>query len=129
MFRLAEQPIIAFVPTTEPERARAFYRDQLGLTLVSDELPFALVFDVNGVMLRITAVRDLKPGGYTILGWKIADIRSAVSAMQARGVAFERYPGMEQDDLGIWTAPGGSAKVAWFRDPDGNTLSLSEHAS
>jgi len=129
MFRLAEQPIIAFVPTIDPERARAFYRDQLGLTLVSDELPFALVFDVNGVMLRITAVRDLKPGGYTILGWEVDDIRSAVSAIQARGVAFERYPGMEQDELGIWTVPGDSAKVAWFRDPDGNTLSLSEHAS
>ena|SRR5947209_7130941 len=129
MFRLAEQPIIAFVPTTDPERARTFYRDQLGLTLVLDELPFALVFDVHGVMLRITAVRDLKPGGYTILGWNVQDIRGAVSAMHASGVAFERYPGMEQDELGIWTVPGGSAKVAWFRDPDGNTLSLSEHAS
>lgn len=127
MFRLAEQPVIAFVATTDPERARAFYRDQLGLTLVSDELPFALVFDVNGVMLRITAVRDLQPAGYTILGWKVEDIRAAVSAMQGRGVAFERYSGMEQDELGIWAAPGGAAKVAWFRDPDGNTLSLSEH--
>lgn len=127
MFRLAEQPVIAFVATTDPERARAFYRDQLGLTLVSDELPFALVFDVNGVMLRITAVRDLQPAGYTILGWKVEDIRAAVSAMQGRGVAFERYSGMEQDELGIWDAPGGAAKVAWFRDPDGNTLSLSEH--
>ena len=129
MFRLVEQPLIAFAPTTDPERARAFYRDRLGLTMVSDELPFALVFDVNGVMLRITAVRDLKPGGYTILGWKVEDIRSAVSALQSAGVAFERYPGMEQDELGVWTAPGGAAKVAWFRDPDGNILSLSEHAS
>ena len=83
MFRLAEQPIIAFVPTIDPERARAFYRDQVGLTLVSDELPFALVFEVNGAMLRITAVSDLKPGGYTILGWKVEDIRGAVSAMQS----------------------------------------------
>ncbi len=129
MFRLAEQPIIAFVPTIDPERARAFYRDQVGLTLVSDELPFALVFEVNGAMLRITAVSDLKPAGYTILGWKVEAIRGAVSALQSRGVAFERYSGMDQDELGIWTAPGGSAKVAWFRDPDGNTLSLSEHAS
>ena len=129
MFRLAEQSIIAFVPTIDPERARGFYRDQLGLTLVSDELPFALVFDVNSVMLRITAVKDLKPAGFTILGWKVDDIGSAVSAIKARGVTFERYPGMEQDELGIWTVPGGSAKVAWFRDPDGNVLSLSEHAS
>ena len=84
---------------------------------------------MNGVMLRITAVKDLKPAGFTILGWKVDDIRSAVSAIKARGVTFERYPGMEQDELGIWTVPGGSAKVAWFRDPDGNVLSLSEHAS
>jgi catechol 2,3-dioxygenase-like lactoylglutathione lyase family enzyme len=124
-FELATQPIVAFIATLDPERARKFYRDTLGLRLVLDELPFALIFDSRGTMLRVTPVKELNPTGYTVLGWQVPDIVAAAKALGAAGVRFERYPGLEQDELGIWTVPGGGARVAWFKDPDGNTLSIS----
>jgi catechol 2,3-dioxygenase-like lactoylglutathione lyase family enzyme len=126
LFQLRRQPVIAFVATRNADRAKKFYRDQLGLPLVSEELPFALVFDAHGTMLRVTIVKDLTPAGFTVLGWQVPDIASAAGALQKAGVQFERYKGMQQDELGIWTSPSGS-KVAWFKDPDGNTLSISEH--
>ena len=125
-FRLSEQPIIAFVASSDPAAATAFYRDQLGLRLASEELPFALVFDAHGTMLRVTIVKEFTPAPYTVLGWRVSDIALAANALQEGGVKFERYAGMGQDERGIWTAPGG-ARVAWFKDPDGNTLSISEH--
>jgi len=125
-FELNEHPLIAFVPTRDPDRARAFYRDLLGLRLISEQLPFALVFDAHGVMLRVTVVKELTPPPYTALGWEVPNIEDAVASLTAKGLQFERYPNMNLDQLGIWTAPDGS-KVAWFRDPDGNTLSLSQH--
>jgi len=125
-FQLREQRLIAFVATRDPDRAKKFYRDTLGLGLMSEELPFALVFDAHGTMLRVTIVTELKPAGYTVLGWQTANIVAAARSLQENGVQFERYQGMQQDELGIWTAPGG-AKVAWFKDPDGNTLSISQH--
>ena len=125
-FRLSDQSLIAFVATSDPERAKTFYRDTLGLRLVSEEMPFALVFDARGIMLRVTVVKHVVPAGYTVLGWQVSDITAAAKALSNSGVRFERYPGLEQNDLGIWSAPGG-AKVAWFRDPDGNTLSISQH--
>ena len=124
-FELKGEPIIAFVPTRDAERAREFYRDRLGLPLRSDELPFALVFDVNGVMLRVTVVKDLAPAGHTILGWRVGDIYAAAESLRERGVQFQRYTGMNQDDAGVWTAPDGT-KLAWFQDPDGNTLSITQ---
>ena len=125
-FQLGEQYVIAFIATSNPDRAKKFYGDTLGLRLVSEELPFALVFDANGIMLRVTIVEKVKPAGYTVLGWQVPKIRPAAKALTKAGVVFERFPGMEQDDLGIWSSPSG-AKVAWFKDPDGNTLSISEH--
>jgi catechol 2,3-dioxygenase-like lactoylglutathione lyase family enzyme len=125
-FRLSEQLLTAFVGATDPERARTFYRDMLGLPLVSDELPFALVFDCHGTPLRVTIVERVAAAGYTVLGWRVADITAAVTALRAAGVRFERYQGMRQNAAGIWTSPSG-AKVAWFLDPDGNTLSVSQH--
>jgi catechol 2,3-dioxygenase-like lactoylglutathione lyase family enzyme len=125
-FQLAQQRILTFVATCDPDRAKKFYRDTLGLPLVCEELPFALVFDVNGVTLRVTIVEKLSPAPFTVLGWQVPDIAIAVTALQNAGVTFQRYPGMPQDELGIWTSPSG-AKVAWFKDPDGNTLSFSEH--
>ena len=116
--------VIAFVGTARPDAAVAFYRDALGLPLVADD-PFALVFDAHGVMLRVTKVAAVDPAPYTVLGWCVPDIRAAVEALGGRGVVFARYPGMTQDELGIWTSPSG-AKIAWFRDPDGNVLSLTE---
>ena len=121
---LKSQKIIAFVATTNPPRAKAFYAKTLGLRLVSED-SFALVFDAAGTMLRVATVRDLQPATYTVLGWLVPDIQKSVRALQDRGVLFRRYEGTEQDEQGIWTAPGG-AQVAWFGDPDGNTLSLTQ---
>jgi catechol 2,3-dioxygenase-like lactoylglutathione lyase family enzyme len=125
-FQLSDQHIIGFVATLDPARAKRFYRDTLGLHLVSEQMPFALVFDAHGTMLRVTVVKEFRPAGYTVLGWQVPDIVIAAKALQQAGVQFEQYPGMKQDELGIWTSPGGG-KVAWFKDPDGNTLSISEH--
>jgi catechol 2,3-dioxygenase-like lactoylglutathione lyase family enzyme len=116
--------VIAFVPTTDPARAREFYAGTLGLEL-EDESPFALVFRVNDVMLRVTVVQDFEPHPFTVLGWEVADIVATIRTLSQRGVTFGRYDSVEQDELGVWTAPGGG-RIAWFKDPDGNTLSLSE---
>lgn len=124
---LGTSDVIAFAATKNPERAREFYESILGLRLVSDE-PFALVFDANRTMLRISKVQDLTPAPFTVLGWRVSNIRRTVASLQDRGVVFERYVGLAQDDLGICTFPGGS-RVAWFKDPDGNVLSLTEFAS
>lgn len=124
--KLAKYSIVAFVSIVDVARAKEFYRDTLGLTLVSEEPPFALVFDAHGIMLRLAMVKKVPPAHGTVLGWSVPDIAGAVQELTSAGVRFERYPNMPQDDLGIWTAPGG-AKVAWFQDPDGNILSLSEH--
>jgi catechol 2,3-dioxygenase-like lactoylglutathione lyase family enzyme len=122
---LAGDDLIAFVSTTDPERARAFYADTLGLELES-ESPFALVFRAARTMLRVTVVDAVVPAPYTVLGWAVDDVGARVRELGARGVAFERYDGLEQDALEIWRSPSG-ARVAWFKDPDGNTLSLSQH--
>jgi catechol 2,3-dioxygenase-like lactoylglutathione lyase family enzyme len=116
--------LVAFVATAREDEARAFYGDVLGLPLVEDG-PFALVFDVRGMMLRVTKVSAVDPAPYTVLGWSVPEIRAAVAALAGRGVVFERYAGMPQDELGIWTSPSG-ARIAWFRDPDGNVLSVTQ---
>jgi catechol 2,3-dioxygenase-like lactoylglutathione lyase family enzyme len=125
-FQLSQQNILTFVPTCDPERAKTFYRDTLGLSLISEELPFALVFNAGGTRLRVTIVEKLNPAPFTVLGWQVTDITVAVNALRKRGVEFELFPGMRQDELGVWTSPSG-ARIAWFKDPDGNLLSLSQH--
>ena len=122
---LASSSLVAFVGVCDPDRAKRFYRDTLGLRLVSEELPFALVFDVQGTMLRVTVVPEVKPAKFTVLGWKVPDIQAAVSSLDKVGVEFQRYAGLQQDGLGIWTSPSG-ARVAWFHDPDGNILSVTQ---
>ena len=121
---LGSSDLVAFAASADLPRARAFYEGVLGLPVVEQD-DFACVFDANGTMLRVTAVREVSPAGYTVLGWRVADIEAVVAGLSARGVAFSRFDGMEQDDNGIWTSPGGS-KVAWFTDPDGNVLSLTQ---
>jgi len=116
--------IVAFVATRDPARARTFYQDTLGLRLVSEDR-FALVFDARGTMLRVTAVHELALAKYTVLGWEVSDITAAARELESAGVKLEHYGLKEQDERGIWTAPGG-AKVAWFKDPDGNVLSLTQ---
>lgn len=121
---LKSRPIVAFVATTDPTRAKPFYAETLGLRLLSED-DFALAFDAGGTMLRVAIVRTLQPAGYTVLGWIVPDIAKAVRDLVKRGVIFQQYEGMPQDDLRIWTSPSG-ARVAWFTDPDSNTLSLTE---
>ena len=122
---LGTEKIIAFVPTTDYDAARSFYEGILGLRFVKND-GFALVLDANGTMIRVVKAPNFAPVQYTILGWEVADIASAVQTLSSRGVSFERFGFFEQDELGIWTAPSGD-KVAWFKDPDGNTLSVSQH--
>jgi catechol 2,3-dioxygenase-like lactoylglutathione lyase family enzyme len=118
--------LMAFAAVTDPARARVFYEEVLGLTLVEDEAPFALVFDANGTMLRVTPVGEHRPAPFTVLGWEVDSIESTVERLTVAGVVFLRFAGMnDSDPLGIWNAPSG-ARIAWFNDPDGNVLSLTE---
>ncbi|MFZ0396218.1 MAG: VOC family protein [Terracidiphilus sp.] len=118
--------LMAFVTVRDVDRARAFYRDVLGLRPLSEQLPFALIFDANGVVLRIAIDRESTPARGSVIGWRVPDIVAAVHDLAAAGVALERYSFMKQDDDGIWSSPSGS-RVAWFKDPDGNVLSVSQH--
>jgi catechol 2,3-dioxygenase-like lactoylglutathione lyase family enzyme len=121
---LERSALIGFVAVSDLARARQLYGATLGLPIV-EESPFALVADAGGTMLRLTAVERPVAAPYTVLGWDVADIASMMDQLSARGVQFTRYQGMGQDDRGVWTAPGG-AKIAWFLDPDGNNLSLTQ---
>ena len=121
---LESNDVVAFVAAADLTRARAFYEGKLGLP-VAEQNDFACVLDANGTMVRVTAVPEVSPAGYTVLGWRVADIGATVAGLTARGVVFRRYDGMDQDEFGIWTTPGGD-KVAWFTDPDGNTLSVTQ---
>jgi catechol 2,3-dioxygenase-like lactoylglutathione lyase family enzyme len=116
--------VVAFVAATDLRRARVFYEQALGLPVVEHN-DFACVLNANGIMLRVTAVPEVARAGYTVLGWRITDIVPAVRGLTAKGVVFLRYDGMGQDEDGIWTTPEGD-KVAWFTDPDGNILSLTQ---
>ena len=123
--------LIGFVPITDAARAKAFYGDVLGLEFVEDD-GFALVFQSGdgrsgSNMVRLARIPQVTPAQFTILGWETTQINAQVEALSAKGVSFQRYGFLEQDALGIWSAPTGS-KVAWFTDPDGNVLSLSQHA-
>jgi catechol 2,3-dioxygenase-like lactoylglutathione lyase family enzyme len=124
---LADSDVVAFVPTMDLERARAFYEGTLGLRFVED-VGIAIVLDASGTMLRITSVPELRPAAHTILGWSVHDLTGTVRRLAERGLAFERYQRPAQDMHGIWVAPDGD-RVAWFKDPDGNTLSLTEFAT
>jgi catechol 2,3-dioxygenase-like lactoylglutathione lyase family enzyme len=121
---MAASKIICFVATRNAAGAREFYETTLGLKFVSDD-PFATVFDVNGIMLRVQKVQELLPAKHTVAGWDVPDIAARMRELTGKGVRFERFPGLPQDELGAWTTPSG-AKVAWFKDPDGNTLSLTQ---
>jgi catechol 2,3-dioxygenase-like lactoylglutathione lyase family enzyme len=121
---LASDELVAFAAVTDLARARDFYGGTLGLPVLEFN-DFACVLDAHGTMLRVTAVPGHVPAPFTVLGWKVPDIAASVRELVAAGVAFTRYEGMDQDGDGVWTTPGGD-KVAWFTDPDGNTLSLTQ---
>ena len=123
---LENAELIAFIPVSNLQAARRFYESTLGLR-VTDENLFAVVVDANGTMLRLTEVTDLTPQPFTIAGWQVPDIDATIDALVAQGVTFRHFDGMGQDARAIWEAPGADL-VAWFADPDGNTLSLTRFA-
>lgn len=116
--------LMAFVPTGDAKKARPFYEGVLGLRFVSED-QFALVLDANGIMVRVAVVAEFKPQQFTVLGWEVSDIKKEVARLLGQGVHFEKYSMKGQDEQGIWSSPSG-AKVAWFKDPDGNVLSLTQ---
>jgi len=122
---LGSTNIVAFVPIKDSGKARAFYEGVLGLRFVKDD-GFALVLEANGIMVRAAKMKEFTPVQFTILGWQVSDIEQVVRGLAAKGVHFEIFGFFKQDELGIWTAPTGD-KVAWFKDPDGNILSVSQH--
>jgi len=121
---LGKSKLVAFVATQNPTKAKDFYENILGLRLIEDQ-PFAIVFDASGITLRVAKVELFTPAFYTVLGWEVKDIVGTVTRLNEKGVTFERYKGFSQDELGIWSSPTG-ARIAWFRDPDGNILSLTQ---
>ena len=120
--------MIGFVTTSDPQKAKSFYGDVLGFRLI-DEDNFALVFDANGTMLRVGKAQKFTPALGTVVGWEVSDIFGAIRELVERGVRFEQYnlPFMKQDEHGVWTPPNGD-RVAWFKDSEGNVLSISQHA-
>jgi len=123
---LSSNKIVGFVATKDYAKARNFYEKILGIEFVNQDA-FALEFRSGGNMIRISKVDDFTPMPFTVLGWEVTDIQKVVEDLTKRGVTFEKYSFLKQDDLGIWDAPGGS-RVAWFKDPDGNLLSVSRHS-
>jgi catechol 2,3-dioxygenase-like lactoylglutathione lyase family enzyme len=117
--------VMTFIVTRDRARAKVFYGEVLGFECVSEDM-FATVFDLNGTPLRISTVADHQPPPHTVLGWEVTDIEASVKALGAKGITFNVYDGFGQDELAIWTAPGSSNRVAWFLDPDGNNLSLTQ---
>jgi catechol 2,3-dioxygenase-like lactoylglutathione lyase family enzyme len=115
---------VCFVATAKPAAAKKFYGDVLGFALIEDS-PFAIVFDTSGTMLRVQKVQAVTPAPYTALGWEVDEIQTTAEQLRKRGVRFETFAGLGQNESGIWTSPSG-AQVAWFKDPDGNILSLTQ---
>jgi catechol 2,3-dioxygenase-like lactoylglutathione lyase family enzyme len=126
---LGANKIIGFVPSKDLSKSIQFYEDLLGIRFVKED-GFAAVFEAGDRMLRIVnvgQVPDFRTQSFAILGWEVDDMSKTVAALKERGISFEIYPWIQQDELGIWTAPNGD-KIAWFKDPDGNVLSVSHHA-
>jgi len=122
---LSDPKITAFLPTCKPKLSKQFYKNILGLQLVSED-EYALEFVWNGTSLRITIVDNFTPHPFTVLGFKIDNIAEQIKSLSDKSVEFKKYNHFDQDELGIWTSPT-NAKIAWFRDPDGNLLSLTEY--
>lgn len=118
----AAKPAIV-ICTKDRVRAIAFYRDTLGLMLAYED-GFAAIFNTGGITLRVSTVADFMPHEHTILGFNVPDVAATVKTLREKGVTFNIYPHLHQDEFGIWTAPGGTVRAAWFKDPDGNVLSV-----
>ncbi len=122
---LAHEKLMGFIPAKNLAAAKAFYEGRLGFRVVSED-HFGISLETKGALVRIANVGEHTPAAFTILGWEVADVQKTVTELKQAGVEFMRVPGLQQDELGIWAAPSG-ARVAWFKDPDGNTLSVSQH--
>ena len=122
----SEQDLFTFVPVVDGDRAKAFYQGVLGLTLLEDT-PFAVVFKVPGGTLRLAKTPDFTPQPFSLIGWVVPDLTADMAELQEKGVTFEHFPGLPQDEAGVWTVPDGT-RICWFRDPDGNLLSLTQVA-
>ena len=120
----SEHPLFTFIPVSDGDRAKVFYEDVLGLTLLEDT-PFAIVFEVPGGTLRLAKTPEFTPQPFSLIGWLVPDIEADMATLKGKGVTFEIFPGLPQDEAGIWTVPDGT-RVCWFRDPDGNLLSLTQ---
>ena len=118
--------LTAFLATTRAEESRRFYCDVLGLRFEEDG-PFALVVKGVNATVRIQKVKSFVPLSFTAMGWRVEDVKAMARELVGKGVKFERFDGMGQDELGIWDSPSG-ARVCWFKDPDGNVLSLTQFA-
>ena len=121
---LNKSNLVAFIASSRPEEAKRFYADTLGLKLLTDD-PFAIVFDAHGLMLRVQKLVEHTPPSYTMLGWDVADIHVTIRRLSDSGVKCERFEGLAHDESGVWESPSG-AQIAWFKDPDGNLLSLTQ---
>ena len=124
---LSSSKMMGFLLTRDYEAARKFYEGQLGFRFVNQD-QFALVVQAGESRIRIVKMPDMTPLRSTVLGWEVQGIEGVVDWLRGRGVAFEKYPFVQDQERGIWSAPGGD-KVAWFKDPDGNVLSVSQHVS
>ena len=122
----SDQPLFTFVPVVDGDRARGFYETVLGLELIEDS-PFAVVFRTPGGTLRLARTPEFQPQPFSLIGWAVSDLQAEMSDLAGRGIRFERFEGLPQDDAGVWTVPDGT-RVCWFRDPDGNLLSLTQEA-
>ncbi len=122
---LAAGKLVGFVPTKNSQAARAFYEGKLGFQFASED-QYALVLRADQSTIRIAKGQNFTPAPYTVLGWEVLDIQAVVTSLKQRGVVFENYPFVQDHELAIWTTPTGD-KVAWFKDPDGNVLSVSQH--
>jgi catechol 2,3-dioxygenase-like lactoylglutathione lyase family enzyme len=125
--KLKDSKMVGFLATSSPDISKLFYDEILDLTLI-EETPFALVFESVNAVIRIQKTEEVFPPPYTTIGWEVENIEFTARALSESGVQFERYEGMNQDYLGVWDVPNGS-KVAWFKDPDGNLLSITEVSS
>jgi catechol 2,3-dioxygenase-like lactoylglutathione lyase family enzyme len=122
---LGSYDLVAFVLTNDAARAKTFYSDTLGLKFISQD-DYAVVFDANGTMVRVTTIAGHTPTEHTVVGWNVPDIRAVAAALTQAGIRFEKYSFVEQDELGIWSSPDGRTQIAWFKDPDGNVLSIAQ---
>ena len=122
-----KKPVSIFLATTKAEDCLEFYTKTMGLPL-TDNGPYALVFDLNGAELRISKVPNFTPHPFTVLDWQVDDLAASMAHLRDKGVTFEIFDGFGQDDDGVWTVPGGQTKIVWFKDPDANLLSISLRA-